>query len=296
LLQAVAAVKAFTSPNSFKVPSGMQPTICILGLGNWGSSLAHAVTVAKLPLREVVVRKRKTGRALPLATWAQARLDADILWLCVPDSAIAPVAARIAKSRRNLVGQLVIHSSGALSLEPLQSVVDAGARVAAVHPMMSFPTHDPESLKGIPFGVEADASCRRTVLSYIRRLGGRPFVLPPGHKTLYHLAGMMASPLLVSHLVAAAELAARAGLQPQQALQVIEPITRATVDAFFRRGAGKSFSGPVARGDAETIRLHLQALEVHPMLAGVYRSLARYALETLPASERKKLRAALQRN
>jgi predicted short-subunit dehydrogenase-like oxidoreductase (DUF2520 family) len=278
----------------------MQPTICILGLGNWGSSLAHAVTVAELPLREVVVRKRKRLRGLPLTMWKRAQLDADVLWLCVPDSAIAPVAARIAKLRPNLKGQIVIHSSGALSLEPLQAVMAAGAKVAAVHPMMSFPTsfpaHDPVSLKGVPFGVEADESCRRVTQSLVRRLGGRPFVLPPGHKTLYHLAGMMASPLLVSHLVAATEIAARAGFSSAQALQVIEPITRATVEAFFRRGAAKSFSGPIARGDHDTIRLHLQALEVHPMLAGVYRSLAHYAMETLPASGRKRLRAALQRN
>ncbi len=76
---------------------------------------------------------------------------------------------------------------------------------------------------------------------------------------------------------------------------MIEPIVRATLDNFFLRGAGKSFSGPIARGDVQTIRLHLQALEPHPMLAGVYRSLALYALEALPAPGKKELRASLRR-
>jgi predicted short-subunit dehydrogenase-like oxidoreductase (DUF2520 family) len=76
---------------------------------------------------------------------------------------------------------------------------------------------------------------------------------------------------------------------------LIEPISRATLDNFFLRGAGKSFSGPIARGDVQTIHLHLQALKPHPMLAGVYRSLALYALETLPASGKKKLGASLRR-
>jgi predicted short-subunit dehydrogenase-like oxidoreductase (DUF2520 family) len=101
--------------------------------------------------------------------------------------------------------------------------------------------------------------------------------------------------LLVSHLAAAREGATLAGFSTRQAQQLMEPIARATLDNFFLRGPGKSFSGPIARGDVQTIRLHLQALEPHPMLAGVYRSLALYALDALPASGRKQLRASLRR-
>ena len=105
---------------------------------------------------------------------------------------------------------------------------------------------------------------------------------------------MLSSPLLVSHLVAAQEAAALAGFSPRQARRLIEPIARATLDNVFLRGAGKSFSGPIARGDVQTIRLHLQALEAHPMLADVYRSLALYALESLPAQGRQTLRRLLR--
>ena len=104
---------------------------------------------------------------------------------------------------------------------------------------------------------------------------------------------VLSSPLLVSHLAAAQEMAALAGFTSRQARQLIEPIARATLDNFFLRGTARSFSGPIARGDAQSIRLHLQALEPHPILAGVYRSLALYALEALPANGRKELRASL---
>jgi predicted short-subunit dehydrogenase-like oxidoreductase (DUF2520 family) len=129
----------------------------------------------------------------------------------------------------------------------------------------------------------------------VRRIGGRPFAIKAGNKALYHAVGVLSSPLLVSHLAAAHEAAARAGFSPRQARQLIEPIARATLDNFFRSGPAKSFSGPIARGDVETIRLHLQALKPHPMLASVYRSLALYALEILPSPGRKALQALLRR-
>ena len=113
----------------------------------------------------------------------------------------------------------------------------------------------------------------------LRRIGGEPFAISSRHKAIYHAMGMLASPLLVSHLEAAMQMAQLAGMSSRTARKLIEPIARATLDNFFRRGAEKSFSGPIARGDAGTIRLHLQALEPHPMLADVYRSLARNALD-----------------
>jgi predicted short-subunit dehydrogenase-like oxidoreductase (DUF2520 family) len=158
---------------------------------------------------------------------------------------------------------------------------------------MSFPTRTPVPLEGVPFGVEADAPSRRILNSIVRRIGGRPFAVRTANKALYHAIGVLSSPLLVSHLAAAQQTAALAGFTSRQARHLIEPIARATLDNFFLRGAGKSFSGPIARGDVQTIRLHLQALEPHPILAGVYRSLALYALEALPAPGRKELRASL---
>ncbi len=285
----------------------MQPSVSIIGLGNWGSSLAHALGVAGVRLDEVVsgahtaAGAAKWGRTLPLTTFDRAQFKADVLWLCVPDAAIARVTSRLVKrveklvGERGLKGQIVVHSSGALSGQVLQSAAHAGASVASVHPVMSFPTRTPVALEGVSFGIEADAASRRILSAIVRQIGGRPFSIKAASKALYHAVGVLSSPLLVSHLAAAQEAAALAGFSPRQARRLIEPIARATLDNFFLRGAGKSFSGPIARGDVETIRLHLRALKPHPMLAGVYRSLALYALDTLPASSKKDLRASLRR-
>ena len=281
-----------------------QPSVSIIGPGNWGSSLAHALGAAGVPLREVIVRAAsrrsavKSVRSLPLTTLDRAQLDADVLWLCVPDSAIAQVTRRlvrqVAARASNLQGQIVVHSSGALSGQVLKIAAHAGASVASVHPLMSFPTRTPVALQGVPFAIEADGAARRILNRIVRRIGGRPFAIDAAGKTLYHAVGMLSSPLLVSHLVAAHQVAALAGFSPRQARRLIEPIARATLDNVFLRGAGKSFSGPIARGDVQTIRLHLRALKPHPMVAGVYRSGALYALEALPAPGKRELRRLLR--
>jgi predicted short-subunit dehydrogenase-like oxidoreductase (DUF2520 family) len=246
-------------------------SVSVIGRGNWGSSLAHA-------LADVGVLKQEA--------------DADILWICVPDAAIARVAKRLA--RQDLSGKIVVHSSGALSSEILRPARKAGAAIASVHPMMSFATRTPVPLVGVPFAVEAEGGPRRILTHLVRQIGGSPFAVSAGHKALYHALGVLASPLLVSHLLAAQEVALQAGFSRSKAQDLLEPIVRATVENFFARGAQKSFSGPFARGDAETIRLHLQALEPHPMVAGVYRSLALYALDALPVPRKKRLRRALR--
>jgi predicted short-subunit dehydrogenase-like oxidoreductase (DUF2520 family) len=260
-------------------------SVTIIGLGNWGTSLAHALEKVEVPL-------------YPAATLEDAQLAADILWLCVPDAAIAPVTRRLAgrlkARRRKMTGQIVVHSSGALNAQALRAAAALGASVASVHPVMSFPTRTPVPLQGVPFGIEADSAARRVLNALVRRMGGRPFAIKAESKALYHAVGVLSSPLLVSHLIAAQQAAELAGFTPRQARELVEPIARATLENFFRKGAESSFSGPIARGDRETIRLHLQALQPHPMLAGVYRSLALYALQALPGPARAELRRLLR--
>jgi predicted short-subunit dehydrogenase-like oxidoreductase (DUF2520 family) len=269
-------------------------SVCIIGLGNWGTSLAMGLGGAGIPIREVVVRKKARLTSLPVVTWSQAVFEAKIIWLCVPDSAIEATAAAVVQRRPELKGQIVLHSSGALTVEALEVARKARAQVASVHPVMTFPSRDVVSLREVLFGIEApEARTLRTLRALIRKLGGKPFVLDSEKKALYHAAGTLASPLLVSAITAAMETAQLAGLDAQTAREWVEALAAKTASNVFERGAGKSFSGPFARGDAETIHLHLQALLPHPILAELYRALARHAVETLPVRNAASLREVL---
>ncbi|HZD51171.1 MAG TPA: Rossmann-like and DUF2520 domain-containing protein [Silvibacterium sp.] len=276
--------------------SPQKSDVAIVGLGNWGTSLTAALVRARIPPREIIVRRQRKS---PLATtsWARASLDARILWLCVPDSAVSEAASQIIRHRRDLSGQIVVHSGGALTVDALDVVRRAGASVASAHPAMTFPTRHAVPLDSVLFGVEtADPATRRTLHTLIRKFGGEPFKLSSKHKALYHAAGTLASPLLVSELTAAIETARLAGLDRKTATHWVEVLANATVRNLFEHGPARSFSGPFARGDTATIQLHLQALQKHPILAEVYRSLALHALDTLPVRNAPALTEALRKS
>src|SRR6185312_6297745 len=121
--------------------------------------------------------------------WRTARLDARLIWICVPDAAIAEVVEKIAaraqrlRGEHGLRGRIVVHSSGALSADVLEPARRAGAKIASVHPVMSFPTRRVVSLAGVMFGVEArEAAVGRELFALARRLGGVPFAVKPEGK------------------------------------------------------------------------------------------------------------------
>ena len=85
-----------------------------------------------------------------------------------------------------------------------------------------------------------------------------------------------------------------AGLSASEARTLVGALAQATAQNIFAHGEHRSFSGPFARGDVSTIRLHLKVLAKHPILTDIYGSLARHAVEALPVLRRKELRSLLQ--
>jgi predicted short-subunit dehydrogenase-like oxidoreductase (DUF2520 family) len=263
-------------------------SVTVIGSGNWGTSLIAALDAAAIPIDEVVLRAvpPRQPRGSRSTTMEKASLGAAILWLCVPDGAIESTTKELVQRRKlqglDLRNQIVIHSSGVLTVDVLASAVAAGARTASVHPLMTFPTRRRVSLEGVPFAIESEPSLQRRFFAMARRLGGDPFRIRAEDKILYHAAAIMASSLLLSCLMAALQTAELAGMPANQAAGSLGRMAAATLANYLARGAEHSFSGPLARGDVATIQLHLQALVAHPILADSYRSLTRNAVECLP--------------
>lgn len=237
-----------------------------------------------------------------LTTMAGAALAADVLWICTPDAAIASVADQLVStlahtSRRK--PPIVFHSSGALASTELAALQTIGASVASVHPLMTFPKRSlsrakqPHQLVHVPFAIEGDPRACHAARKLVRAIGGEAFTLSPKNKPLYHAFGAFASPLLVALLTAAMETGVAAGFTQEQARRRMRPIVERTVLNFFANGPDKSFSGPIARGDAATVARHLEDLRSHPRLLSTYRELVRFALDSLPAQNKKQIRELL---
>ncbi|MCU1284313.1 MAG: hypothetical protein JWO13_663 [Acidobacteriales bacterium] len=280
-------------------------TIAIVGPGNVGGVLALALHKAGRRVTELIVRddaesRRKTR---PLAkklgadvvTIASAKLDADVIWLCVPDGAIVQVASELAGRDVRWKQRVVLHASGALTSAELKPLKKKGAAVGSLHPMNTFVANSKPKLGGTPFGAEGDARAVRVAREIAKSINGNGevFTIKPEAKVLYHAVGSFSSPLLISMLNVAERIAKGAGIVKPQAL--MRKILLQTVENFLRDGSAAAFSGPIRRGDVATVQKHLSALKGMPDAKRVYSALAENAIENLPVRSEKELRKALKR-
>ena len=280
-----------------------KPRVAIVGPGRLGRALALELRRAGYRMSEIVSRdttaSKRKARELARKVDAQAstsdtaRLDADLVWFCVPDQEIAAASHQLA-SAIVWKKKIVFHSSGALASDELKALRRRGASVASVHPLMTFVSGSIPSLRGVPFAVEGDAAAVRAARRIVRNLGGEAFTIRKQHKAAYHAWGAFTSPLLVATLVTGERLARAAGLSAVEARKKMLPIARQTITNYEALGPAGAFSGPIVRGDAETVRKHLQVLRNVPQAKHVYLALARAALRYLPVRNRARLEKALE--
>jgi predicted short-subunit dehydrogenase-like oxidoreductase (DUF2520 family) len=183
--------------------------------------------------------------------------NADLVLLCVPDSAIAAVAADIP------AGPWVAHVSGATSLAALAP----HSRRFSVHPLQTFTrARGAEQIDGAWAAVTAEtADARSAGWMLARWLGLRAFDLPDNRRAIYHAGASIASNFLVTIHRAAVRAVGAAGAPPEALL----PLIRRTIDNGF------DLTGPIARGDRATVDAHLAAIRRElPDLEAFYRVLA----------------------
>ncbi|MGB6247915.1 MAG: DUF2520 domain-containing protein [Terriglobales bacterium] len=293
--------------------------MAIVGAGRLATFLAVELHRAGFTITEIVARSMprslRSARDLGTKVGAQAvtansaALNATLLWFCVPDGAIRGAASDLAvklassatansKDRsqnkvRNKV-RVAFHSSGALLSRELNPLRKAGVAVASVHPLMTFVAGAHPSLAGVPFAIEGDEKARRVARQIVRELGGESFAVPAAYKAAYHAWATLTSPLLLAFLVTLEEAARAAGLTREDARRKSLPIIRQTLANYARLGPARSFSGPLIRGDVETMTKHLAVLRKHPGTRDVYVALARAALRGLPVKHRKGLMRLLR--
>jgi predicted short-subunit dehydrogenase-like oxidoreductase (DUF2520 family) len=300
-----------------------KPTVAIVGAGSLATFLALALSDAGFVITEIITRdtprSRSHVRSLAAKVGARtvtahsAALDATLLWFCVPDreihgaaSALAGhLAARAAARKKNRVPNRVpgkvpskvrfaFHSSGALLSRELEPLRMASIAVASVHPLMTFVAGTYPSLTGVPFAMEGDHAATQVARQIVRKLGGESFALPAVRKAAYHAWATLTSPLLLAFLVTLEEAARAAGLTREDARRKSLPIIRQTLANYSRLGPAQSFSGPLIRGDGETVARHLSVLKKQPGAREVYVALARAALRGLPVKNRDRLRRLLE--
>ena len=263
-------------------PGVKRLSIAIIGVGRLGTALAQRLSEAGYEVSKI--NSRRSPRV--------SQVRADVVWLCVADAAIATVARSF--SEVEWKGKFAFHSSGVLTSGVLGPFKSAGGRVASVHPLMTFVKGSVPELACVPFAIEGDQAAVRVARAIVRNLGGRPVGISKRDKVAYHAFATMICPLVASLLAASEKAAVLARIPKAEARRRMLPIIRQTLRNYEKLGTSGAFSGPIVRGDVETIRTHLEVLAKVPSAKKAYIALARSALDFLPNRNRSQIARLLE--
>ncbi len=260
----------------------MDKKIALIGCGKAGLSLSLALKGAGWEVVGCASRTSAAARAgadwlaCPLLTsFGEIPAEATLI-LGVPEGALPEVESSVARQDPSLKGRVILHLSGAFPARVLESCRLRGASVGSIHPIMALP--DPltgaKRLKDATFAIEGRPAALEVMRAIALALSGRYFILSPRGKTLYHAAAVVASNHLVALLADSQELLGRAGADASVAWPAFQALVEGTVKNFYAGGPVSALTGPVERGDLETVKKHLQALKRWPEARERYRSMA----------------------
>ena len=276
-------IHAHLEPHPHSRGSDSTPSVGIVGAGAVGTALGVAMGRAGWPVTAVASRdsgRRERFRSLvpgARAFFEPAAVvdEVELVILTVPDDAIQFVIEPL----RLYGGQTMLHTSGLLGAEVLSTALSAGSHIGAFHPLVSF-TSDLErsiaGLKGATIALEGDDSIMGMLADLAEALGGVAVRLPRGAKPAYHAAAVLASGGLVALLDAVVTLGAAAGLDERGALTIYGRLMEQTLANARANGVAGALTGPITRGDVDTVEAHLDTLaRLAPGVVEMYLAAAR---------------------
>lgn len=241
----------------------MAAALNIIGAGHVGRVLGRLFAASgAFEVQDVLTRSAHTARegvAFIGAGAAVAVMDqlrpAAAWMLAVSDDEIAPVCAALAAAGHTLDGALVFHCSGAKSSLELAAAARAGACTASMHPIRSFadPATVAADFAGTWCGIEGDPRAIERLKPALAAIGAQAVEIDPSAKTVYHAASVFASNYLVTVIDAALRAYQAAGIPEPVARQLARPLAAETLENVFRLGPEAALSGPIARGDFDTV-------------------------------------------
>jgi len=263
-----------TDPYTLQTPlqpgqhgESMKPTLNIIGAGKVGQVLARQFQQHHIFTIQDVLNRSYASSAAACAfigagtalTSMSAMRPADIYMISVADDQINACSEQLKQHHLLQPASIVFHCSGALDSRELG--LHHGA--ASLHPMRSFA--DPERVAS-EFAhtictLEGDALATRVLNHALHQIEAEVIPITAENKTLYHAAGVFTSNYLVTLMDAALQTFEQAGISAELARKMAQPMAQETLNNIFRIGAQRALTGPIARGDHNTVERHRQALQ-----------------------------------
>ena len=263
--------------------------VFILGAGRAGRGLARAFSASGLHVLGLHGRRAEPPSddmpGVSAGTIPPAVRKATVVLVAVRDG-------QLDGALRELLGAglsretVLLHASGASDPAALVEVRAAGHPAGTFHPLLPLadPGAAPRLFRGAWVGIDGDVAARTAARRLAERLGAHALEIPPGEKPRYHAAAVFASNFPTVLAALAVRLLGDAGADREQAWAATRALLAAASANLEGRSPAAALTGPIARGDVETIRSHIAALESESEALDAYVALSRVALDL--ASER----------
>ena len=201
-----------------------------------------------------------------------------IFIISTQDSRIGEAASWLAGKLSDGKGRVVLHSSGSLGVSALVALKGKGYALGTLHPLQTFPSPAREKgvLENIPFCYDGDERAIHVIKEITEALGARAFRVRDERRALYHAASSLASNALVALTEVVRRLLSLA-TDEREGLELIMPLMEKTLSSVKERGIESALTGPIARGDLETVRKHMESLPER--YRDVYKSLGKVQVE-----------------
>ncbi|HEU4563809.1 MAG TPA: Rossmann-like and DUF2520 domain-containing protein [Gemmatimonadaceae bacterium] len=254
--------------------------VFVLGAGRAGRGLTRALRASGVEVVGLHGRRDPGGAdGVTVGALPPALARADVVLVAVRDEQLESALAELLAAPLT-PDAVVLHASGSAEPAMLDAARASGHPAGTFHPLLPLaePERAPALLRGAFIGIDGDEAARAAARVLAERLGARVVEIPAGAKARYHAAAVVASNFPVVLLDLATRLLAESGIEAAAARGAARSLFFAAVENLRHQEAADALTGPIVRGDVETVRRHRAALAGEPELLAAYNALSRGAL------------------
>lgn len=255
--------------------------VFVIGAGKAGRALTHAMRVGGVDV--VGLHGRQSEIGITSGEWPPTLASATAVLVTVRDAELDGVLRDLLSAPLD-AGAVVLHASGSAEPPALDELRARGHPGGTFHPLLPLtdPTRATEQLHRAWIGIDGDEGARAVSRELAAAIGARVLEIPAGGKAGYHAAAVIASNFPIVLLAMATRVLTRAGVREEAARGALGALLTAAAENVSALAPSAALTGPVARGDVETVRAHLAALADAPEILELYRALSR---EAIPLAE-----------
>ncbi|HEY8794425.1 MAG TPA: DUF2520 domain-containing protein [Gemmatimonadaceae bacterium] len=258
----------------------MTARVFVVGAGRAGRALAHALRVAGVAGVDVIgLHGRRPDAGITWGEWPESLAAATVVLVTVRDAELDGVLRSLLTAPLG-AGTVVLHASGNMEPSALDVLRAHGHDAGTFHPLLPLtdPTRATEQLHRAWIGIDGDEDARVVSRELAAAIGARVLEIPAGQKARYHAAAVFASNFPMVLLSTAMRLLTSAGVPEDATRGALGTLLVSAAQNASVMGPSAALTGPVARGDIDTVRAHLDALADVPEILELYRGLSREAL------------------